>query len=172
MTPKQLRDTLERLHLTQTAAAHQLGVHPRTVSKWIRGERRIPEPVAIILRQWSIGDPLTILVQQARAALNSSREGAMRLAAALAAVAFETAIRRVGVVAGVKDRYVPTEDRKPLREVIDSIDRAGVLGAAEVYVAYEYLNFRNHALNAHTKEIDRAAVRRVLGFVEQLQRFR
>lgn len=52
MTPKQFRQALTRLRLTQVAAARQLGVDPRTVRKWVGHERRIPEPVAILMRMW------------------------------------------------------------------------------------------------------------------------
>ena len=52
MTAKQFRDAITRLKLTQVAAARQLGVDPRTVRKWVGRERRIPEPVAILVRMW------------------------------------------------------------------------------------------------------------------------
>ena len=52
MSAKQFRDALHRLGLTQVAAARQLGVDPRTVRKWVGAERRIPEPVAILVRLW------------------------------------------------------------------------------------------------------------------------
>jgi DNA-binding transcriptional regulator YiaG len=52
MTAKQLRTALKRLGLSQVAAAAQLGVAPRTMRYWIAGERRIPEPAAILLRTW------------------------------------------------------------------------------------------------------------------------
>ena len=52
MSPAQLRTALKRLGLTQTAAAHRLGVDPRTVRKWVNKERGIPEPVALLIRVW------------------------------------------------------------------------------------------------------------------------
>ena len=52
MTAKQLRTALKRLGLTQVGAATSLGVAPRTMRYWVAGERRIPEPVAILLRTW------------------------------------------------------------------------------------------------------------------------
>ena len=52
MTAKQLRGALKRLELSQMAAAARLGVAPRTMRYWVAGERRIPEPVAILLRTW------------------------------------------------------------------------------------------------------------------------
>ena len=52
MTATQLRAALKRLGLSQVAAAARLGVAPRTMRYWVAGERRIPEPVAILLRTW------------------------------------------------------------------------------------------------------------------------
>jgi DNA-binding transcriptional regulator YiaG len=52
MTPRQLRQAIQRLRLTQQALAGQLGVHVQTVKKWLAGDRRIPEPVAILVRLW------------------------------------------------------------------------------------------------------------------------
>ena len=52
MTAKQLRTALKQLGLTQVGAAAKLGVAPRTMRYWVAGERRIPEPVAILLRTW------------------------------------------------------------------------------------------------------------------------
>ena len=52
MTAKQLRSALKRLGLTQVAAAARLGIAPRTMRYWVASERRIPEPVAILLRTW------------------------------------------------------------------------------------------------------------------------
>ena len=52
MTPTQLRQALKRLGSTQQAFADRLGVHVQTVKKWLAGDRRIPEPVAILVRLW------------------------------------------------------------------------------------------------------------------------
>jgi len=52
MTATQLRAALKRLGLNQVATAARLGVAPRTMRYWVAGERRIPEPVAILLRTW------------------------------------------------------------------------------------------------------------------------
>ncbi len=52
MSAKQLRTALKRLGLTQVGAAARLGMAPRTMRYWVAGERRIPEPVAILLRTW------------------------------------------------------------------------------------------------------------------------
>jgi len=52
MTTKQLRAALKRLGLTQVAAAHALGVAPRTMRQWIAGDARIAEPAARLLAVW------------------------------------------------------------------------------------------------------------------------
>ena len=52
MTAKQFRTALRRLGLNQTEAAKRLGVTPRAVRFWIAADRKIPEPVAILLRTW------------------------------------------------------------------------------------------------------------------------
>jgi DNA-binding transcriptional regulator YdaS (Cro superfamily) len=50
VTPKQLRLALDRLALSQLALGRLLGVSGRTVRSWVLEERKIPEPVAIIVR--------------------------------------------------------------------------------------------------------------------------
>ena len=52
LTPKQLRVALRRLGLNQVAAAKQLGVDPRTVRRWLAGDRKIPAPIALLLGLW------------------------------------------------------------------------------------------------------------------------
>jgi plasmid maintenance system antidote protein VapI len=53
MTALQLRRLLRRLDLTQVEAARRLGVDPRTMRRWVAGDSRIPEAVAIVLRHWA-----------------------------------------------------------------------------------------------------------------------
>lgn len=50
MTPKQYAEAIERLGLSQRAAGRFLGVDERTSRKWIAGDTRIPESVALLLR--------------------------------------------------------------------------------------------------------------------------
>lgn len=52
MTPADFRAALDRLELSQSEAARRLGVDPRTVRRWIAGDRRIPGPVVELLRTW------------------------------------------------------------------------------------------------------------------------
>jgi DNA-binding transcriptional regulator YiaG len=50
MTPKQYAAAIERLGLSQRGAAAFLGVDERTSRKWIAGDNRVPESVAMLLR--------------------------------------------------------------------------------------------------------------------------
>jgi len=50
MTPDELERLRGRLGLTQAQAAYRLGVHERTWRKWAGGHRKIPGPVAKLLR--------------------------------------------------------------------------------------------------------------------------
>lgn len=50
MTAAEYADAIDRLGLSQTAAAKLLGVDARTSRRWISGERDVPEPAARFLR--------------------------------------------------------------------------------------------------------------------------
>lgn len=50
MTAKQFRAALDRLGLSQAAAANLVGADPRTGRRWALDERAVPECVAILLR--------------------------------------------------------------------------------------------------------------------------
>ncbi len=52
VTRQQLRAAIKRLGISQVEASRRLGVDPSTVRRWLSGARRIPEPVAILLRTW------------------------------------------------------------------------------------------------------------------------
>jgi len=49
MTAEHFASERSRLGLSQSELAARLGVHVRTIGKWERGERGIPEPVARLL---------------------------------------------------------------------------------------------------------------------------
>jgi DNA-binding transcriptional regulator YiaG len=53
MSPAQLRAALRRLKLSQVGLAKRLKVDPRTVRRWIAGDRRIPEAVALLFEAWA-----------------------------------------------------------------------------------------------------------------------
>ena len=46
MTASEFRDRRQSLLFSQADLASKLGVHITTVSRWERGTRRIPEPIA------------------------------------------------------------------------------------------------------------------------------
>lgn len=50
MTPKQFQAAIDRLGLSQVAAARLIGADPRTARKWAAGDNAVPECVAILLR--------------------------------------------------------------------------------------------------------------------------
>jgi DNA-binding transcriptional regulator YiaG len=50
MTPDQYRAAIEKLGLSQVAAARLLGVDGRTSRRWANGERDVPAPAVRFLR--------------------------------------------------------------------------------------------------------------------------
>ena len=50
MTPRQFKAALKTLGLSQGRVAKLCGLHPRSAKRWAGGQRKVPEPVAIILR--------------------------------------------------------------------------------------------------------------------------
>lgn len=50
MTANQFRDALDRLGLSQLAAARLFGVDGRTARSWALDERQVPRAIAAILR--------------------------------------------------------------------------------------------------------------------------
>lgn len=66
MTPKQFQAAIDRLSLSQQGAARLFGTDPRTARKWVAGENRIPECVAILLRLMLAGKITVADVEAAR----------------------------------------------------------------------------------------------------------
>jgi DNA-binding transcriptional regulator YiaG len=50
MTPDELKATLERLGLTQTALARLLGISDRTVRRWCQGASDVPQGAARLVK--------------------------------------------------------------------------------------------------------------------------
>jgi len=50
MTGQELKDHRKRLGVTQAQLAERLGVTANALARWERGERRIAEPVARLVR--------------------------------------------------------------------------------------------------------------------------
>ena len=58
MTGRQLRGALQRLKLTQSAAARELGVNGRTMRRWIAGDATVPRVVELVIACWQqLGAP-------------------------------------------------------------------------------------------------------------------
>jgi DNA-binding transcriptional regulator YiaG len=55
VTPKQFKAAIEALGLSQGRAARLCGFHARTAKRWAGGQRKVPEPVSILLRLMQAG---------------------------------------------------------------------------------------------------------------------
>ena len=56
MTPRQFKAAIRALGLSQGQAARLCGYYPGTAKKWASGGRKVPAPVAIILRLMLAGE--------------------------------------------------------------------------------------------------------------------
>jgi transcriptional regulator with XRE-family HTH domain len=54
MTAQDLRECRERLGLTQAELAREVGVRSDTLSRWERGERKIPKTVEILVVKYLV----------------------------------------------------------------------------------------------------------------------
>ena len=52
MSGEELRECREQLGLTQAELAHEVGVRSDTLSRWERGERKIPKTVEILVQRY------------------------------------------------------------------------------------------------------------------------
>jgi len=52
MTGMQLRHALQRLGISQMELSRRLRVAPSTVRRWIANRTRVPEAVALLLKEW------------------------------------------------------------------------------------------------------------------------
>jgi len=105
---------------------------------------------------------LSDLVQLARLVLEEQGDDAKKVAAVLAAAAYEDTIRRIA-----KERAgVTTRDK--LETVIGKLKDAGLLVSPQHPAVLGLLPFRNHALHAEWETIDRTLVGSVLGLVQEL----
>jgi hypothetical protein len=113
------------------------------------------------LRARVSGEILTDLIKLARAVLEEQSDDAKNVAAVLAAASFEDTIRKLADLRGAKDT-------EKLAEVLVWLKDNAVLKGSEVGIAQSYLSFRNRALHAKWKEVDRPSVESVLAFAEQI----
>jgi transcriptional regulator with XRE-family HTH domain len=54
MTGEELRECRERLGMTQAELAREVGVRSDTLSRWERGERKIPKTVEILVLKYLV----------------------------------------------------------------------------------------------------------------------
>lgn len=66
MTPRAFQAAIDRLGLSQVAAAKIVGADPRTARKWAAGVNKVPECVAILLRLLIAGKITTGDIDAAR----------------------------------------------------------------------------------------------------------
>ena len=113
------------------------------------------------LRARLTGETLTDFIKLGRTVLEEQTDDAKNVAAVLAAAAFEDVMRKLTDLRGAGAI-------ENLAEVLVWLKDNGVLQGSEVGIAQSYLSFRNRALHAKWKEVDRPSVESVLAFTEQV----
>jgi hypothetical protein len=104
---------------------------------------------------------LSDIIRLAHSNLRESGEMGKDVAAVLTAAAFDNTIRRIGNKYGM-------EYHENIADVLEDLEKDGLLPRAQIDIAKSYLNFRNLALHANWTKIEMAAVRNVLDFTENL----
>ena len=108
------------------------------------------------------GTVLSDMLGLAKEANGLEGDGHKNVAAVLAAAAFEDVLRRMGAT------FAGVDGRPDLQDVVTALKRKDVIKGPSVSVAVGYLKFRNDALHADWKNIDRASISGVISFVEGL----
>jgi hypothetical protein len=114
------------------------------------------------LRVALAGEVLSDLIRLAKAVLEERTATSQNVGAVLVAAAYEALIRRMS------EEFAGVVDRPKLEEVIGRLKDAGILQGAQVGIAQSYLKFRNDALHADWKNIDRTQAESCLAFIESL----
>jgi hypothetical protein len=104
---------------------------------------------------------LSGFIRLAHSVLDESGETGKDVAAVLTAAAFDNTIRRIGNKYGM-------EDHENIADVLEDLEKDGLLPRAQIDIARSYLNFRDMALHANWTKIEMAVVRNVLDFTENL----
>lgn len=125
-------------------------------------KREVDAGLIMNLRVLVAGELLAELLRLAKDVLGERTEEATNVAAVLTASAFETLIRRMG------EEFAGITDRPKLEAVISALKTTQILRGGQVGTAQSYLKFRNDALHADWKQIDRSQVQSCLAFVEEL----
>lgn len=108
------------------------------------------------------GTVLSDMLGLAKEANSLDGDGHKNVAAVLAAASFEDVLRRMGVA------FASVQGRRDLQDVVTALKKAEVLKGPSVSAATGYLKFRNDALHADWKNIERPAIAGVISFVEGL----
>jgi hypothetical protein len=125
-------------------------------------KREADAGLIVNLRVLVAGELLAELLRLAKDVLGERTEEATNVAAVLIASAFETLIRKMG------EEFAGITDRPKLEEVVSALKTADVLRGGQIGTALSYLKFRNDALHADWKKVDRSQVQSCLAFVEEL----
>lgn len=104
---------------------------------------------------------LSGFIRLAHSKLDESGKMGKDVAAVLTAAIFDNTIHRLG------NRY-GLEDHDSIADVLEDLEKDGLLPRAQIDIARSYLNFRDMALHANWTKIEMAVVRSVLDFTENL----
>lgn len=114
------------------------------------------------IQQQIAGEVLGDFIELAKDALSKDSPGRINVAAVLIAASYEDTLRRMGSqLAGITDE-------PKLEEVQQILKQKGLLRGSEVSAVKGFLKFRNDALHANWKNIQKTTVHSCLTFVEQL----
>ena len=115
---------------------------------------------SVLLR--SAGESVADILAVAKELRGNKNESAKNIGAALVAVAFEDAIRRMGsALAGIAGR-------PQLSEILVALKDKQVITGASATTAQGYLKFRNDALHADWASLDEAVIGSCLTYTEGL----
>lgn len=114
------------------------------------------------LRRRTIGEVVSDMLGLAKEALSEGTEGSKKVAAVLAAAAYEDTIRRMG------ESFANVQARPPLQDVVTQLKNATVIQGSEVGIVQSHLSFRNSALHAHWDKVTDTATSSCINLVEAL----
>ena len=114
------------------------------------------------LRRHAIGEVLSDMLLLAKEALEEGTDGSKKVAAVLAAVAYEDTIRRMG------ESLATVPGRPPLQEVVTKLKTANAITGSEVGIVQSHLSFRNNAVHAHWGQVTETATKSCISLVEAL----
>lgn len=156
---KQLQDHAEALSKDGGLQAYQIGMTVQGILKAIRAD--VQAGILSRMRMVVAGELMGDLLGLGKAVFESG--GDERVAAVLAAAAFEETVRRMG-----EDFAEISDGKVDLSEILLSLAKRSVIQGASVRFADSCREFRNRALHADWDKIDRASIGSALECVHQL----